>query len=373
MKNRTMFMVVALLAVGMGLPTSAFATLTTFTSFSGNIGLSVDAGGSDQTTLPNGLTADIPAGSQIIAAYLYTSTSGTVGASAGNPADPSYAGGTFNGSTVTYTALPPNVGGYTGLQAGRTDVTSIVAAEVNPSGNNAVGGVYNFAVTESNTSNQDGEVLVAVYSNPSLPTTSIGILDGASSSAGDTSSINFASSPAGDTVLMSIGDGFSYDLGEVGIGGQTSTIHVDGGLLTSAAGNCDESQDGGTPPNPTYCANGDLITAGVLGLNSDGTVDTAYSNPITTVGDTDVSTDHELYNISSLILPADGDTVTLTTVNPSGDDNIFLETFDVNGLAGFNAPPPPPTGATPEPGTLSLLGLGISGISLYIKKRRLSA
>ncbi|MGA3070482.1 MAG: hypothetical protein ABSD43_09730, partial [Terracidiphilus sp.] len=63
MKNRTMLMVVALVAVGMGLPTSAFATLTTFTSFSGNIGLSVDAGGSYQTTLPNGLTADIPAGS----------------------------------------------------------------------------------------------------------------------------------------------------------------------------------------------------------------------------------------------------------------------------------------------------------------------
>jgi hypothetical protein len=355
-------------SIGMGLSTSAFATLTTFQSYSGNVGISVDAGGSVAPALPDGLTADIPVGSQIIAAYLYTSTY-FESAPAGTPFTPAQAGGTFNGSTVTYTALIPNASSDLPLQAGRADVTSIVQTEVNPLGVAAVGGVYNFAVTETNTSEQDGEVLVAVYSNPSLPTTSIGILDGAASSTGDTSSINFASNPSGSTVLMSIGDGFSYDLNG---GGQSSTITVDGSLLTSAAGNCDESQDGGTPPNPTYCANGDLITAGVLGLNANGSVDPSYSNPFTAIGDTNTATDHELYNISSLINPADGNTISLTTSNSSLDDNIFLETFDVQGLAGFNAPPPPPPNVVPEPGTLSLLGLGISGLSMYIKKRKLS-
>jgi hypothetical protein len=353
----------------------ASATLTTFQAFSGDVGLSVDAGGSIQSSLPNGLTAEVPAGSQIIAAYLYTSTYGTVGASAGSPTDPAYAGGTFNGNTVSYTALPPNADS-SGLQAGRTDVTSIVQAEVNPLGAASTGGVYNFSVTESNTSNQDGEVLITVYSNPSIPTSSVGILDGSSASGGDTSSINFASNPAGSTVLMSIGDGFSYDLDG---GGQSSTIDVDGSLLTSAAGNCDESQDGGTPPNATSCFNGDLITAGVVGLNADGSINTAYSNPFTSIGDTDTSTDHELYNISPLIDPSAGDTITLNTANSSFDDNIFEETFDASGLAGFNAPPPPPTGPTgpaaptPEPGTLSLVATGIGSITAMIRRRRKTA
>jgi hypothetical protein len=339
--------------------TTASATLTTFQSYSGNVGLSVNGGGSYLNALPNGLTASIPAGSQVIAAYLYTSTYSLDLGPAGGSVPFATAGATFNGSNVTFTALTANPSSSIPLQAARADVTALVQAAVNPSGNAATGGTYNFAVTETNSGNQDGEVLVAVYSTPTLPTSSIGILDGAASSAGDTSSINFSGSPAGDTVLMSIGDGFSYDQGS---SDQTSTIDVDGSLLTSAAGNCDSSQDGGTPPNPTYCTNGDLITAGTLGLNADGTVNTAYSNPFTPIGATDPATDHELYNISSLIDPSAGNTITLNTMNTSLDDNIFLEAFDVNGLAGFNAPPPS-NGVTPEPQSLLYMGTGLAALA----------
>jgi hypothetical protein len=351
-------------------PHTASATLTTDYSVSGNVGLSVDGGGSTQSTLPNGLTTEVPTGSTVIAAYLYTSTFELNLGTAGSLVANSTAGGTLNGNNITYTALPANASSHVALQAGVANVTSIVQAEVNPSGVTAVGGVYNFTATETNTAYQDGEVLITVYSNPSLPTASIGILDGAASSAGDISSINFASNPAGDTVLMSVGDGFSYDLS--GETNQFSTIDVDGSLLTAAAGNCDESQDGGTPPNATGCNNGDLITAGVLGLNSNGSVDSPYSNPFTTIGDTNTATDHELYNISSLINPADGDTIGLTTANSSLDDNIFEETFYVAGLAGFNAPPPPPTnaGPAPEPSSITLLGTAVGLGMMFWKQRK---
>lgn len=359
MSRKTMLCALSALVAGLivcAMPASA--TLSTEYSVSGNVGLSVDAGGSTADTLPNGLTADVPVGSQVVAAYLYTSTYDET-FTTGNTISQAEAGGTFGGATVNYTALIPNASSALPLQGGIANVTATVQSVVNPLGANAVGGVYNFATTESNTAYQDGEVLVVVYTNPTLPTASIGILDGAASSTGDTSSINFASNPSGSTVLMSVGDGFSYDLGG---GGQSSTINVDGSLLTSAAGNCDESQDGGTPPNATSCANGDLITAGVVGLNGDGSVDTTYSNPFTTVGDTNTATDHELYNVSSLINPAAGDTITLNTQNTSLDDNIFEETFYVQGLAGFNAPPPPPPNNTPEPSTFGMLGLGLLGL-----------
>jgi hypothetical protein len=334
----------------------ASATLTTFSAYSGHVGVSVDAGGSDQSTLPTGLNASVPVGSTVVAAYLYQSS-----ADAGT----GFFGGTLNGNAVSFTALPPNAD-QPGLVAARGNVTSIVQAEIGGVSSSAT--PYNFAMTETNTQEIDGEVLVVVYSNPSLPTQSIGILDGGSASAGDTSSINFSSNPSTATVLMSIGDGFSYDMG--GVTSQFSTITVDGSLLTAAAGNCDESEDGGTPPNPTTCANGDLITAGTLGLNADGSVNTSFSNPFTPIGETNVQADHELYNISSLINPAAGNTITLTTQNTSFDDNIFLEVFDASGLAGFNAPPPPPPGNTPEPGTLSLLGLGLSSLGVIQRKFR---
>jgi hypothetical protein len=351
--------------LAMGLATPAFATLTTTYSVSGNVGISISGGGSTATTLPNGLSAEIPAGSTVIQAFLYSSTYNVGPVAVGS----TLATGTFGGSAVNFSALLANASACCGLQAGVTDVTSIVQAKV---GGVAAGGVYNFAVTEGNTSLQDGEVLDVIYTNPSLPTGSIGILSGAAVTAGDTSAINFASNPSGATVYMSIGDGFSFDPGQVGPGAQESTIKVDGSTLTTAAGNCDLNQDNAPALNPASCGNGNLITAGVLGLNADGSVNSAFSNPFTPIGDTNMATDHELYNISSLINPAAGNTITLTTLNTSNDDNIFTEAFYVNGLAGFNAPPPPPSG-TPEPGTLSLLSLGVSSLGMILRSRKKAA
>ena len=65
--------------------------------------------------------------------------------------------------------------------------------------------------------------------------------------------------------------------------------------------------------------------------------------------------DHERYNLVPYITNGDT-TISVRTVNPSGDDNIFLAVFHVTGEAGINEPPPDAT--VPEPGTLSLLAIG---------------
>jgi hypothetical protein len=90
------------------------------------------------------------------------------------------------------------------------------------------GGVYNFDVAETVLgSNTDGEALVVVYFNPSLPDATVGILDGFASVTGDTTSINFPD-PLDPTdpdffVEMSLGISFSCN-------DQKSTVNVNGEL-----------------------------------------------------------------------------------------------------------------------------------------------
>jgi len=80
----------------------------------------------------------------------------------------------------------PSAGGN--LEAYRGDVTSTVAAAVD----GGPGGSYNFSVSETNTTEQDGEALVVVYSLASIATNTVAILNGAASSTGDVSHVNFA-------------------------------------------------------------------------------------------------------------------------------------------------------------------------------------
>jgi hypothetical protein len=309
-------------ATVIGLASLASASLTLFQSYNGNVGLSTDGCGSITQVCP--ITANVPTGATVLAAYLYSSTFG--------PVTP---GGTLNGQTVNYsTALGVDIG-Y--LEAFRADVTSIVAPVID----GGPGGVYNFTVTETN-SGQDGEGLVVVYSDPSLPTQSVGILDGFSASGGDSFAINFSSplnpTQPGFVADMRLGDGFSCC-------GQASTVTVNGTTITTNAGNNDDSID-------AYPANGNLITVG--GWND------PYSPFLPTYAQ-----DHEHYNLAPYI--ATGDTsIHVTTYNQSQDDNIFLATFLVSGNAGFNGPPP----HAPEPASILLVGGGLAGLVWRRKRTR---
>jgi len=333
MQGATKSILVAACAAGALLTAgAASASLTVFQTYTGNLGLST--GGFGSTTQAGDITANVPVGSTVVAAYLYSSTF-----SFGSPFTPT---GTFAGNAVTYTPLGAT--GCCSLQAGRADVTSIVAAVVN----GGPGGAYNFHVTEGE-AGDDGEALVVVYSNGSLNVSSIGILDGFSTPGGDASSISFASAlhPAapGFQAEMRIGDGFSCC-------SQETTITVNGQVLTDVAGNNDDNTDGGV-------SNGNLFTIG--GDNDPFTV-TGPGTPAE-----DYNTDHERYNLSPFI--TDGDTsINLHTFNATGDDNIFLEVFQVTGEATFHG-----SDGVPEPATWAMMLLGFFGLGSMLRRRRTAA
>lgn len=310
MRNTRSLALAGLLAAG-AVAMPAQASLTTFQSFTGNYGVSTDGWGS--TSQAGVISASVPAGSTVVAAYLYTSVAFNT--------DP--VGGTLNASQVNYAA---NLGANGFLNAWRADVTNLVKPVVD----GGAGGIYNFNITETSSS-QDGSALVVVYSNAALGISSIGILDGFSASSGDTTSINFAKPldplAAGFKAEMMLGIGYSC------CNSQYSQVKVNGTVLTNNAGNNDDGD---------RVANGALITVG------------GFDDPYSPLNPT-YANDHERYDLKSFIKAGDT-SIVVNTLNPSGDDNIFLAVFNITGTAGFNAPPPPPVKGVFAPATFPLVG-----------------
>lgn len=300
--------------------------------------LGVDGAGSGQ------LQADVANGSTVLAAYLYASSvwSGPV------------SNVTFNGTLFTTamgTILTPNVNPATTV---RWDVTSLVKTAID----GGPGGIYNFSLTESG--DNDGSVLVVVYSNASTANGSAVILDGELATTGDTTTLNFASAYSGGDFIMSLASSFSYN-GPPATG-QVTTVDVQTSSnpasrrLTSCAGGNDDAVP------PFVSDNGRLITAGGVGDNPNN------PDPNCSVADQD----DELYNLalgnSANASPfiADGDTfLRLLTRNPSNDDNVFgmfiTSSFEIED-------PTDPT--VPEPATLGLAGLGLAGLAALRRRRK---
>jgi hypothetical protein len=337
-------------AITAALGTAAHAQLTVNYQVNGFVDWSLSAVGSNQTPVGN-LQAVVPTGSTVVKAYLYSSQS-----SIATP-DVTLAGTTYSGAA--WTALGIDAGF---LEAWRTDVTSQMQA--------AIGGgsasPFLFSVTENaNNYGTDGEVLAIVFSNPAITSTrTIAFLDGTAPSSGATTTINYASplsgvGSSGFSEQMSIGDGFSYQLGSE----QYSTIDVNGRRLTTSAGGADDGIE------PTQ-QDGALITVGGIGDSTANPPDPFFvggSTPDTTRYDDELYDLGQGNSVNSSPFVANGDTsTTIVTSNTSLDDNIFFLGINVTAEATVNNVPD----AT---GTAVLLLLALSALGFATKRRWLKA
>jgi hypothetical protein len=321
LKRTTLVLVLGTLCVA-ALPSQA--SLTLFQQWVGDYGYAQSGCGSVTQFCTINL-GSIPTGATITAAYMYS-------AEFGGPFAPSVS---LNGTPLSFNPVVMQSPTCCGLGSARANVTSIVSAAWNSTTGTFSGP---FQVQEgASQAGIDGEALVVVYkyNNPSILNT-FAILDGWSTSAGDHSSITFTK-PLSGFADMSIADSFSCC-------GQNSTIKVNGTVVTTNAGNNDDNQDSSTH-------NGNLITSGGPGSPYPGFSPCMPS----------YAADHEFYDLVGCAGVTGATTINVSTVNPSGDDNIFEESFWVSGQGQVST--------SPEPGTLVLFGSSVLGLAGLLRRK----
>ncbi len=249
---------------------------------------------------PQPINVHKPAGAVVRGAYLAYATLGFSGSPLSEPL-------MLSGQPVPLTnEVASGISSYNYF----ADVTDIVKPIVDP----ADSGDVELTITEPEYWLTDGEILVVIYDDPGVTATqSVTLMYGALAPTGDVYDVRLAApvdySDDQTKLEMSLGISFSYQTNGTQ---QFSTVDVNGGRLTSAAGGEDDG----------YASNGGLITVGGDGDSADNPED-PFASP------SYPRSDDELYDLSPYV--ADGsDRIEVTTDNPSLDDNVFLATFTMN-------------------------------------------
>lgn len=294
-------------------------------SFTGRLTLSVDGLGITSGSA-GALQVEKPADATVLRAFLVASAYSAVEVSA-------LADMRLNGSAVTIRDTATSTG--IGFRNYFADVTSIVSSTIDA----APAGVVPITIDEgASSSSLDGTALIVVFEDPAVTLSSIAIYFGTSNSTGDQFSLDFTAltQPQTEDLRMSLGVGFSYGPG------QTSQVSVNGAPLADLAGHfddCDTFVPGVENGSEWTCNNGALISVGGVGDSLDNPV---IGEPWSTTGD------DELYSLSPFVEVGDS-SIEVSTVNPSGDDNIFMAVFylDKVSLDG-SVPIGDPTPVVPE-------------------------
>jgi hypothetical protein len=226
---------------------------------------------------------------------------------------------TVNGAPVTWDEIIPNA-----IQSfnARDDVT----ATVKPVGDAAPPGLVVFTISESPTFSYDGCILKVIWDDPTTTQNSILIFWGAQETTGDTFVITFAQplGPAAFLTPLEFSLGISF--GAQGCSfGQFSQVDVNNLRLTTSAGGEDDG----------VCQNGALITVGGTGDN------TLNPPPLAPPTNQPSVPDDELYDLRPFVRPGDT-SMTIFTLNPSNDDNIFIANLFLRNVTVVGPEPPCP-------------------------------
>lgn len=189
------------------------------------------------------------------------------------------------------------------------NVTSQIASVINA----APAGRMTLSVNEGRSEQVDGVILAVIFDDPNqTQVNTVALFFGAQLTSGDQFNIGLVepldSSDPNTHAEFALGISFGYQ-----ISGQYSIINVNGQPLTSSAGGQDDG-DG---------ANGALITA--------GGIDDSVANPDDPeAGDQfGVRYDDELYDLKPFV-GSTQQTISVNTLNPSGDDNIFFASLFIS-------------------------------------------
>lgn len=295
------------------------ADLKPVVQMTGRVTLSVDAEGNNNAG-GGQLRVNKPVGSTVQAAYLMAATHSVNQRSVLNNGDIRLAGVPVNWNRTEFN----NAGNdLTFFHNAFADVTSIVRPILDA----ASPGITLLTVTETNTIDVDGTILVVVFDDPSLTSNrSIILLFGGQNTSGDQWSVRLAAPVPNDpnfSAIMGLGISFGCQPDFQCASLQQSYIDVNDFRLTTSAG----GQDDGAS------FNGALITVGGIG--------DSITNPPPFVSNTGFRTDDELYDLRPFLRVGDT-SIRVNTLNPSDDDNILFAYFEFSNPAGilpFVTPP----------------------------------